>query len=356
MSHEVLRLWDGHEYDAAHLATTYAGLAEYAREHECLQDTVELSDLETRRWRRPVQFRTALLAILLFLLVVAGVCLASDILLAETILVLVGAAVPSAALLILFAATRFRGEDLPRTIIVRDGFVTITTPKGTQRFQLADCCWFPGRLHDDPLLVRSLAKGRAVILVPRSGDQFACGLDEHHGARWRAFLEVAGVRRVLYSEGLVGCLMILGGFAAAILAGIAGWHIADLAVPALRRFIFPAMVDKLPGVAATVSAWGAYLAVHIAVPGWYRGTDKAKAGLFKVSLFIPLVVLGMGRRGLGLVKWDFVERMAIILLLSATQCLLTWLVLRSIDKCRRNGKQGRIPAPEPPPNTSIQGD
>ena len=228
--------------------------------------------------------------------------------------------------------SRFRDKTLPREITVHDGIVTIETPQDRKTFQLADCSWFVGKLSDERSLVSSLAKGPAVIIIPRECPQVACGIDDESREIWKAFLEVAGIRRVLRTGLVVGCGLLLLGLGFTILAGVAAWHITAFLVDGLRGLIAVAIAEKLPPVAATVAAWSACIGFYLAVPGLYRATGDAKLQLYRFSALIPFVVLGAGRRGLGIVQWNLAERMSAILILSTLLCLATWQILRVADR------------------------
>jgi hypothetical protein len=329
---ESIQLWDGKNYDASRLEASCPGIVEYARQHDVLAERLEIDDLTARQRQKPVKFRTAIVAFSLLIVVLAIACLVSGVPISAIVPVVICVSVVSLILLFATGVSRFRGQTLPRTITVDGGFVTVETPQERQTFPLADCSWFIGKLSDDRALADSLAKGPAVIIIPRERPQFACGIEEESRKRWKAFLEAAGVCRVLRVESVGGCILTLFGLALTILAGVAGWHITAFLVDGLRGLIAVAVAEKLPPLVATVSAWSACLGFYLFVPGLYRPTGDVKLQLYRFSALIPFVVLGVGRRGLGLVQWNLVERMTAILILSSLFCLATWQILRVVDR------------------------
>jgi hypothetical protein len=332
LSYETVQLWDGKHYDASRLETLCPGVVEYAIRHPVLTERLEIADLEARRRQKPVDFRTAVLLFSLLVIAVAGGCLISGVPAAEIVPVVICVAVVSLVLLFAAGASRFRGETLPRTITVDGGIVTVETLQERQTFPLAECSWFIGKLNDEKALADSLAKGPAVILVPRGSPQLACGIEHESRERWKAFLEVASVRRVLRIGFVGGCSLTLLGLALTILAGLAGWYTTAFLVDGLRGLIAVAVAEKLPPLAATIAAWSACIGFYLAVPGLYRPTGDVKLQLYRFSALIPFVVLGAGRRGLGIVQWNLAERLSAIMILSTLLCLATWQILRVVDR------------------------
>jgi len=332
LSDETIQLWDGKHYDARRIETLCPGVVEYATRHAVLTERLEIADQEAHRRQKPVDFRTAILLFSLLVISVAVGCLISGVPATEIVPVVVCVAVVSLILLFATGVSRFRGKTLPRTITVDGGVVTVETPQGSQTFPLADCSWFIGKLGDDKALTDSLAKGRAVILIPRESPQLACGIEEESRERWKVLLEVAGVRRVLRIESFGGCILTLLGLALTILAGVAGWYIIAFLVDEFRGLLAAAIAEMLPPLAATVAAWSAYIGFYLAVPGLYRLTSEAKLQLYRFSALIPFVVLGAGRRGLGIVQWNLAVRLSAIAILSTLFCLATWQLLRVADR------------------------
>ncbi|MHB8865467.1 MAG: hypothetical protein ACYC6N_24060 [Pirellulaceae bacterium] len=310
-------------------------LVTFAREKGRLWERVDAASLEQRRSRNLVQVRTVLFAFVLLILLVGVVSLVADAEMPVVVGFVVSVAVVSAILFCAFYTSRYKKEDLPRTISVQDNMVTVETLQTREAFSLTECCWFPGNLSDDDTLAGSLAKGPAVILVAPSGAQFACGLDEQQRQVWRMFFEVAGLRRVMRTGFVEGCLLPLVRIAAAIGAGIGGWYLAAKAIPVLQPVIGAAVAEKLPALAATLTAWAALLGLYLVVPGWYRGTAIEKIVVYRFSVLLPVVVLGAGRRGLGVVRWELVERIPLMLVLSSMLYVFSWLVLRTVDRHRR---------------------
>jgi hypothetical protein len=93
-----------------------------------------------------------------------------------------------------------------------------------------------------------------------------------------------------------------------------------------------ANTGKASGTHIIDSATQPGIGFYLLVPGWYRPTDDVKMQLYRVSAFIPFVILGAGRRGLGIVRWPLVERMLISVILSAVLCAAMWQVLRVVDR------------------------
>lgn len=96
------------------------------------------------------------------------------------------------------------------------------------------------------------------------------------------------------------------------------------AVQQIRGLMAVAIAEKLPPLVATVAAWSACIAFYLVVPGLYRPTGDVKLQLYRFSALIPFVVLGAGRRGLGVVQWNLAERLSAIMILSTLLCLATW--------------------------------
>jgi hypothetical protein len=92
-------------------------------------------------------------------------------------------------------------RSFPRTISVRDGLVTFTTPSTTSEFNLQDCRWFIGKIGTDSdlaslMLERSARKRRAVLLVSSGYSTdlaYACGLTSEMQRWWEGFLTIAGI-------------------------------------------------------------------------------------------------------------------------------------------------------------------
>jgi len=61
-------------------------------------------------------------------------------------------------------------------------------------------------------------------------------------------------------------------------------------------------------------------------------TMQVEQQLYRFSALIPFVVLGVGRRGLGIVQWNFAERMLAIVILSVVLSAATWQILRVVDR------------------------
>ncbi len=134
---------------------------------------------------------------------------------------------------------------------------------------------------------------------------------------------------------MAGCLLHLFTLAVSIAAGVGAWYVVDWAALGLRPFLPPAIAEHLPLVAAAVWVWGTYMAIYVAVPGWYRGDAKSQLSVYRFACLLPLVILGRGRRGLGIAGGNLGERLATMVLLCALLCTLTWMLFRYVDGRRR---------------------
>lgn len=133
-------------------------------------------------------------------------------------------------------------------------------------------------------------------------------------------------------ESLGGCSLTLLGHALTIVAGIAGWHITAFLVDGFRGLMVVAVAEKLLPLVATAAAWSACIGFYLAVSGLYRPTGDIKLQLYRFSAMIPFVVLGGGRRGLGIVQWNRGGRLSAIAILSILLCLASWQLLRVVDR------------------------
>lgn len=65
-----------------------------------------------------------------------------------------------------------------RTVSLKGGDVTVTTSRGSESHPLEACCWFRGKVTDEPDFSYQPIRRKAIVIVFPTGRTVACGLDE----------------------------------------------------------------------------------------------------------------------------------------------------------------------------------
>lgn len=327
----LIELWDGKRYGAKQLEETYPAVVSHARLHAILHEEIDLIKFESKQHRKPVSVRAACLA---FCLLNLGVVILSALAGVETsVIVAVASGVAMVSLLLLqVVVAESPAKAVPRSLSVASNLITVTTSLRADNYSLEDCCWFEGDLRDDPALSGSLVKGSAIILVVSTGEQFACGWDDEYRKVWKEFFEVISLRRVLPNGNFVGCALPLAELVSSIAAGAAGWYGTRGAIALLPQELQVHVLHWLPASICVFSSWFVFIGVRLTIPGWYRRTATERQSLYRYSVLLPWIVLGGGRRGLGLGPAGFVELLTLALSFSM---ILWWLcrsALRAADR------------------------
>ncbi len=92
-----------------------------------------------------------------------------------------------------------------RTILLKDGAVTVTTSTGTESHPLGECCWFRGRATDDSDLSYQPIRRKVLVIVFPTGRTVACGLDDPFYSQWLNALAQTDVAKFFGKKGRWAC-------------------------------------------------------------------------------------------------------------------------------------------------------
>jgi len=187
----------------------------------------------------------------------------------------------------IYSRVRQTSQSQERTVSLADGLVTFSTAIEVESCPLQQCCWFQGKVTDDPSLSYQQIRQKAVLLVFRSGRTIACGLTPPFHSQWLNTLRASRSRKVLRQEGALGVLMsvfVIVGFIGGIcLGGSAGAALRDALFqrPANNPF-----ANVIPVALSILGAWfGAVIPWFL--PGWRRHTDRERQQFNMMAIGLP---------------------------------------------------------------------
>ena len=190
-------------------------------------------------------------------------------------------------------------QAMERTVVLKDGMITVTTPGGTESHPLGECCWFRGKATDDSDLSYQPIRRKVVVIVFPTGRTVACGLSDSLYSQWLNALRSNGCRQVLRQEGVLGMLVSMLVMLGLLGGGFIGWRLGG----ALQNVLIPQAANNqfanlIPATLAILLAW-VFAILPWFTPGWRRRTTLERqrfvrsAILFPVKVAIPVgVVLG----------------------------------------------------------------
>jgi hypothetical protein len=177
-----------------------------------------------------------------------------------------------------------------RTVLLKDGVVTVTASTGTESHPLGECCWFRGRATDDSDLSYQPIRRKALVIVFPTGRTVACGLDDSFHSRWLDALRSNRCRQVLRQEGalgmLFGMLVILGLLGGGFLGWRLGGALQDMLVPQAANNQF---ANLIPAVLAILLAW-VFATLPWFIPGWRRRTTLERQQFVRSAILFPVKV------------------------------------------------------------------
>lgn len=207
-SGSLVRLWDGRNYCDSCLNAVGAELAQYARDHDTLEETMPHASSQIAL-RRGKQGAIVVAAWTVSLLLVAWYELPNvHFLLRIAIATTTGVATGAPVVALFSAGARAFLDRRRPTVSVADGIVRVRIGEEVSRARLSECYWFEGTLLQMNALATTgpqqrflpLPAERALILVlpgtsHRRAMRVAVGYTRASRLRWEAFLVVARVPR-----------------------------------------------------------------------------------------------------------------------------------------------------------------
>jgi hypothetical protein len=177
-----------------------------------------------------------------------------------------------------------------RTVLLKDGVVTVTTSSGTDSHPLGECCWFRGRATDDSDLSYQPIRRKVVVIVFPTGRTVACGLNDPLYSQWLNALRSNRCRQVLRQEGALGVLVDMLVILGLLGGGFIGWRLGG----ALQNILIPQAANNqfanlIPAMLAILLAW-VFAILPWFIPGWRRRTTLERQRFVRLAVLFPVKV------------------------------------------------------------------
>jgi len=189
----------------------------------------------------------------------------------------------------IFSRVRQLSQATERTVLLKDGAVTVTTSTGAESHPLGECCWFRGRATDDSDLSYQPIRRRVLVIVFPTGRTVACGLDGSFYSQWLDALRSNRCRQVLRQEGalgmLFGVLIILG----LLGGGFIGWRLGGALQNILPQAANNQFANLIPATLAILLAWVLAILPWF-IPGWRRRTTLERQQFVRSAILFPVKV------------------------------------------------------------------
>jgi len=201
---DLVRLWDGRDYERARLDEEWPGLADYAAEHPQLQEAIPYEPGLIMRYHVRSMVLFAFLPVYLFLALVVVVEYPKDERLAGLAFAPFYAAFLVAGECVCFAIVGIptTSRVLPVTIMAENGVVHFANPRESRTAELSELQWYVGPIYYYGRWRWPYPRKRAIQLIfpATSADgrklrrrAAVCGLTDEIELYWEAFLTLAEV-------------------------------------------------------------------------------------------------------------------------------------------------------------------